>query len=144
MRWAKLKTAIIIVLVILISEVIRLHTGLPITIINIVVLPITCLLIYCMKYYRSPFSKTYKGTDNHLKQTPFQLIGFLLFTISLAAMGSWIAWLGIQAPLQYFSGVKGAAHGYTLIQVGGLIALYSTWGALVFLFRLVSLRNKSA
>ncbi|MCG3737961.1 hypothetical protein EXA20_17035 [Vibrio cincinnatiensis] len=144
MSWAKLKTGIIIVLVILISEAIRLYTGLPITIIDIGVLPITCLLIYCMKYYKSPFSKTYKDTDNHQQQTPLQLIGFLLFTIILAAMGSWIAWLGIQAPLQYFSSVKGAAHGYTLIQIGGLTALYSMWGVLVFLFRLVSLRDKSA
>ena len=144
MSWAKLKTGIIIFLVILISEAIRLYTGLPITIIDIGVLPITCLLIYCMKYYRFPFSKTYKDTDNLQQQTLFQLIGFLLFTIILAAMGSWLAWLGIQAPLKYFSSVKGAAHGYTLIQIGGLTALYSIWGALVFLFRLVKLRDKSA
>ncbi|EIA5326263.1 hypothetical protein K7L04_004711, partial [Vibrio parahaemolyticus] len=85
-----------------------------------------------------------KDTDNHQQQTPLQLIGFLIFTITLAAMGGWITWLGIQAPLQYFSSVKGAAHGYTLIQLGGLTALYSMWGALVFLFRLVSLRDKSA
>ncbi|PMO48826.1 hypothetical protein BCT11_04430 [Vibrio sp. 10N.222.52.B12] len=144
MSWAKLKTGIIIVLVILISEAIRLYTGLPITIIDIGVLPITCLLIYCMKYYRFPFSKTYKDTDNLQQQTLLQLIGFLLFTIILAAMASWIAWLGIQAPLKYFSSVKGSAHGYTLIQIGGLTALYSMWGALVFLFRLVNLRDKSA
>ena len=59
-------------------------------------------------------------------------------------MGSWLAWLGIQTPLKYFSSVKGAAHGYTLIQIGGLTALYSMWGALFFLFRLVKLRDKSA
>ncbi len=82
MSWAKLKTGIIIVLVILISEAIRLHTGLPITMIDIRVLPITCLLIYCMKYYRFPFSKTYKDTDNLQQQTLFQLIGFLLLQLS--------------------------------------------------------------
>ncbi|EPT9323658.1 hypothetical protein ACVTOI_004568, partial [Vibrio parahaemolyticus] len=144
MSWAKLKTGIIIVLIILISEGVRLYTGLPITIIDIGLLPITCLLIYCMKYYKSPFSKTYKDMGNHQQQTPLQLIGFLLFAIILAAMGGWITWLGIQAPLQYFPSVKGAAHGYTLIQIGGVTALYSMWGALLFLFRLVSLRDKSA
>ena len=97
-----------------------------------------------MKYYKFPFSKTYKDRESHQTQNAFQLIGSLVFTAILAVMGTWVAWLGIQAPLQYFSGVKVAAHGYTLIQFGILITLYSIWGALIFLSRLNRLRHKSA
>ncbi|KOO01781.1 hypothetical protein AKJ17_18840 [Vibrio nereis] len=144
MGWAKIKTIIIIVLVILVSEGIRIYTGVPITILDVVILPITCSLVYLMKYYKFPFSKTYKDRQSHQTQNAFQLIGSLVFTAILAVMGTWVAWLGIQAPLQYFSGVKVAAHGYTLIQVGILITLYSIWGALIFLSRLSRLRHKSA
>ncbi len=137
MSWEKIKTGIIIVLAIFISEGIRLYTGLPITIIDIGILPITCLLIYYMRFYKSPFSKSYKDMTTHQPQSAWQLIGFLVFTIMLAIMGAWIAWLGVQEPFKYFSGIKGAAHGYTLIQVGSMTTLYSMAGALIFLFRLI-------
>ncbi|KOO11508.1 hypothetical protein AKJ18_28755, partial [Vibrio xuii] len=109
MGWAKIKTIIIIVLVILVSEGIRIYTGVPITILDVVILPITCSLVYLMKYYKFPFSKTYKDRQSHQTQNAFQLIGSLVFTAILAVMGTWVAWLGIQAPLQYSSGVKVAA-----------------------------------
>ena len=54
----------------------------------------------------------------------------------------WLTWLGVQDPLHFFSSVKGAAHGYTLIQIGGVTALYSMSGALIFLFRLIRLGAK--
>ncbi len=139
-----IKTGIIVVLVILISEGIRLYTGLPITIIDIGILPITCLLIYYIRFYKFPFSKKYYDKNTQQPQSGWQLIGFLVFTIMLAIIGAWIAWLGIQGPLHYFSSVKGAAHGYTLIQVGSVITIYSLGGALIFLFRLIRLRYKSA
>ena len=142
MSWEKIKTSIIIIFAILISEGIRLYTGLPITLIDLGTPPVTCMLIYCIRFYKFPFSKTYKDKSSHQSQSAWQLIGFLVFTVILAIMGVWLTWLGVQDPLHFFSSVKGAAHGYTLIQIGGVTALYSMSGALIFLFRLIRLGAK--
>ena len=142
MSWEKVKTVILIVLIILISEGIRLYTGIPITLIDIIIFPITCVLIYFIKFYTSPFSNNSINTQQ--STNAWELVGFVFFVILLTIMGVWITWIGIQDPLQYFSSVKGGGHGYTLIQVGAITALYSVWFALKCIYRLIRLHQKSA
>ena len=144
MNWSSIKTGIAIFFIILISELIRIYTGLPITIVDIGVLPITCLLVYYIQFYSFPFSKNFKDKNNQQQLSSWQLLGFLLFSVVMAIMGTWSAWIGIEEPLHYFSSVKGGAHGYTLIQLGSIIAIYSVGGGLVFLYRLIRLHFKSA
>ncbi len=144
MSWAKIQTGIMIVLIILISEGVRLYTGLPITIIDIGIIPVTCLLIYYIRFYTFPFSKKYTDKNTQQPLNALQLCGFLTFTVMLAIFGGWIASLGIQEPLHYFSSVKGGAHGYTLIQLGAITTIYSAGIGIIFLYRLVQLHYKSA
>jgi len=144
MSWSKIKTGIIILLIILISEWIRLYTGVPITIIDIGILPVTCLLIYYIRFYTFPFSKKYTDKNSQQSLNILQLYEFFIFTVMLAILGSWITWLGIQSPLYYFSSVKGGAHGYTLIQLGSITTIYSVGIAIIFLYRLIQLYKKPA
>ena len=143
MNWATIKVGVIILFTLVISEGIRLYTVLPITIIDIGIIPITCLLIYYTKFYTFPFSKKYYDKNTQPPLNSWQLIGFLLFTIMLAIIGIWLTWIGVHNPLHYFYSVKGSAHGYTLIQLGLVTTLYSIGGGLIFLHRLIRLHYKS-
>lgn len=142
MSWVKVKRFIGIILIIIIFETIRLYTGIPITIVDIIIFPITCVLIYCLKFYTSPFSDD--GINTPPPLNAWQLIGFMLFSILLIIMGIWLSYLGIQDPLHYFSSNKGGGHGYTLVQLGVIVSLYSIWFCLKFIYRLVKLFNKSS
>ncbi|MEL0646831.1 hypothetical protein V6248_05300 [Pseudoalteromonas agarivorans] len=144
MSWMKVKVFILIVIIILISEVIRLYTGIPVTIMDIIIFPITCLLVYFMRFYTSPFSDLNADKYAPPPLSALQLFGFVLFSIILVIAGVWIAWMGILAPLEYFSSVKGGGHGYSLIQLGVITTIYSLWFGLKFSHRLIQLHFTSA
>lgn len=141
--WVKVKEFITIVIVIVLFETIRHYTGIPLSIMDVIVFPIVCLLIYFMKFYTSPFSDRSTGENYSPPSSAWQIFGFVLFSIVFLIIGVWVTWIGIQAPLDYFSSVKGGGHGYTLIQLGIIIALYSLWFGLRFTHRLIQLNKTS-
>ncbi|RKF19774.1 hypothetical protein DBZ36_04770 [Alginatibacterium sediminis] len=123
--WNKIKSIVIIALVIVIPELIRFYTGLPITIIDLVVFPVFCLLLYFITTYVLDIKRSSKLDANKVFDRRWKVIGFLIFSVAIASMGIWLTWLGVQQPLTLFSSAKGAAHGYTLVQLGVITTLYS-------------------
>ncbi len=103
-------------------EFIRRNYQIPVTILDVLLFPLAILITgYSLKnliFKRKQKLSNYPTDDSKLKLV-FSLFFCLIVMIPL---GLYTAWMGIQEPFEYFSGVKGSAHGYTLVPVGALIA----------------------
>nr|WP_319395453.1 hypothetical protein [uncultured Desulfobacter sp.] len=108
-------------IVALILEFIRKRYSVAVTIIDVLLFPLSVLIIfYSAKHL--VFKKN-KDTYRHpIDDSNLKLILYLCFSlIVLTPLGLFTLWLGIQEPLGFFSGIKGAAHGYTLIPLGIIV-----------------------
>ena len=138
----KVKIGISIFLLIFISEVIRVYTGIPVTILDVMLLPITGILIY-IGFYTLLNRKKDKNKNVQAAQSIWQLLGGILFITALVPVGVWITWLGAEKPFLLFTGVKGSVHGYTLVYLGAIVAVISVVMGYVFIYRLFLLIRKS-
>jgi hypothetical protein len=96
-------------------EYIRRRYGIPVTILDIFLLPLS--LIFSSVLLKDFFFRQNPADQAglSLRDGVFRaLVALLLFF----PLGAWSLWEGIRNPLDYFSGIKGAAHGYTLIGIG--------------------------
>ncbi len=57
-----------------------------------------------------------------------KIILFLFVFIFMTGLGLWSIISGACNPLGYFSGVKGAVHGYTFLIIGIMIAVFGIAG----------------
>lgn len=124
--------------------VFRSYTELPISVVDIVFLILSVFLVYFLKYFRSSFRR--EIIDIYCDDIPsFSfLIGIFLFMVLLFLSGIFISWIGIQDPFKFHSGFKSSySHGYTLIYMGILSAIYALWGGLIFLFKLIRYRHRT-
>ncbi|MCG8549198.1 MAG: hypothetical protein MI799_02210, partial [Desulfobacterales bacterium] len=105
----------------LILEFIRKRYLVPVTIMDILLFPLSVLIIvYSLK--QLVFRKNKETYSHSVDDSKLKLILYLCFSlIVLAPLGLFTLWMGIQEPLGFFSGIKGPAHGYTLIPLGIVI-----------------------
>lgn len=126
MNQSSLKNILSVIITITTIEALSYYTGLPFTVIDVILIPMSALLIAFGA--KSLFirvdnnEKTYKF--NH---TLFQLISYLLMAIFIFTLGLWSVITGWKEPLALYTGVKGSAHGYTLICLGLLLSGYSAY-----------------
>ena len=122
----KLKELLLVLVVVISFEVFRAYTGLSMTLIDVIFFPASILILFFLAKYL--ITSKSKKQINHNKKTPMQFFYYIVLFIVFCLLGFWCIYAGWQAPFQLFSGVKGVAHGYTLISLGVLISSVSIWG----------------
>ncbi len=112
----------------IILEITRQQANIPITIIDLSVL-FFCLFVI-VSIFRSPsYSKKTKKKQYDNEPVPFfKKMGLVLTFILMIVLGVSVFWIGIQEPFKFFTGIKGAAHGYTLVALGLIIIGTSVFG----------------
>lgn len=128
---SKLKTTIYVSLLIgvgLIIEWFRAETGIPVTILDILLLPLCVIFIYIVIREILFADKSSVNSENLQSLSPAKRLGLIVVCLLMLLLGAWGIWAGLSAPFDYFSGVKGAAHGYTLAIIGLLIVLFGLVG----------------
>lgn len=105
-----------------IIEIFREITGIPVTILDLLFSPFLLIAICYIPYYRyTQKKKKSKRRDNFEYYEPLTAIktsGYITVFVLMAALGIWGLWEGLHNPLKLYTGVRGAAHGYTLALVG--------------------------
>lgn len=109
-------------------DLIRIEYKIPITLIDLILFPISITILFF--FFKWLISK--KNDNFYLVETSLKvlLFNFLVFSVIVIPLGIWTIWAGMIDPLKYFSGIKGAAHGYTLVSTGFLLLicwLYFAW-----------------
>lgn len=114
-------------------EVIRVVYKIPITLIDLIFFPASVVICYLI--VRWLLSK--KTANSHLAEitTTRLLASFVIFSIIAIPLGGWCIWMGIVRPFEYFSSVRGPAHGYTLGAIGLLLLM-------VWVFLVVKISRK--
>ena len=126
MSWKKVRTVLVIILLIIASELFRYYSGLPITLMDLIILPITLLLMYLAGHIIVEYFKPPKNTGVAATQpTVWQLVFGFMVSALLAPAGLWLCYQGWLSPFALHTSVKGAAHGYTLVHLGLVLSLCS-------------------
>jgi hypothetical protein len=115
-------------------EVVREMTGIPVCIGDLLFIPLALFMLYfvlqpCM--FMSNRVDDGMTTAAHLKKNGWVFI----VALGITALGLFCIRMGFNNPWEFFTGVKGAAHGYTLFLVGLSIA---TFGAHIFIGLIVT------
>ena len=112
----------VLFIALMILDFIRIRYTVPVAMGDIVMFPLSLLIIIyflknvLLKRKHEPFQ--YPIDDSKLRL----MLNLLFSLILLVPLGLYLSWMGIQEPFAYFSGVKGAIHGYTSVAVGTLVA----------------------
>jgi len=119
------KRILSVILLIITIETLSYITGLPFTVIDVLLLPLSIILIAMgVKSLLVP-DRTNKANIT-TRLSLMQFCASLLFTlIFFLPLGLWSLQEGWHHPFALYSGVKGAGHGYTLVTIGLLISIYS-------------------
>ncbi|OMH39421.1 hypothetical protein [Motiliproteus sp. MSK22-1] len=134
MSWEFIKKLLVVIAVIIAVEVFRFFTGFPMTLIDILFTPFSVfLMILGIKQLVSTNKKKRDGDAPYMSHSVLQLSGTLIVFLAVTMLGLWCLSAGLQDPLGFFTGVKGAMHGYTLMCLGSLMVSYS----LYFSYRLL-------
>ena len=120
----KVKNAFVIIGLLLIAlaiEYMRRTYGIPVTILDILLFPLSLVFTFVLlKNFFFEQSREEKESMN--AHSLRSITGRAAITVLLFfPLGLWSIWLGIQNPFEYFSGVKGAVHGYSLVVLGVFI-----------------------
>ena len=123
-----------LVVVGLFIEAFRQSTGIPVTIIDILFFPILPLFIFfTIKYFFFSEKRKNKQVINN-EEVRDKLWAVPIFLFLMLPLSLWCIWTGFEEPFVYFTGVKGAAHGYTLAAIGITILGFSLF-ALIYILR---------
>lgn len=126
MNWDFIKDVLTVLAVLIIVEVLRYYTGLPFTIIDITVFPLSVAMLFfgimAIITNKSDVHKTEKTRYSTIRLSSYFLAAILFF-----ALGLWAIYEGWNNPLELYTGVKGAAHGYTLLSMGLFISAFSVY-----------------
>ena len=124
MSTSRVKEIITIIVIIVASETLRIYSGLPITILDIILLPISFLLIYWGVLYFASLGKKKDSSDEKVMQSIWRLLGSLILFIILVPLCFWLTTEGWKEPFTLFSGVKGSVHGYSVVHIGIVSTVY--------------------
>ena len=104
-------------------EEIRVEYNIPITVIDLIFSP--CALIIC--YFLIKWLVFKRNIEPYFTTitTKKLLLNFCMLTLLALPLGIWSTMAGISAPFEYYTSMKGAAHGYTLASIGFL--LLNSW-----------------
>ena len=133
--WNKVKTAILIISTFIMFEVFQYYTGIPLNIMDAMILLISALCLYLLKYLPPFTSQKYKDIDTKLVNNIWCLLGAIVFVAVLILMGIYLVYLGIESPFKLFIGVKGSSHGYSLVLLGSVITMYSCIGICMLFYQ---------
>lgn len=133
--WNKVKTAILIISTFIMFEVFQYYTGIPLNIMDAMILLISALCLYLLKYLPPFTSQKYKNIDTKLVNNIWYLLGAIVFVAVLILMGIYLVYLGLESPFKLFIGVKGSSHGYSLVLLGSVITMYSCIGICMLFYQ---------
>jgi hypothetical protein len=133
--WNKVKTVILIISTFIMFEVFQYYTGIPLNIMDAMILLISALCLYLLKYLPPFTSQKYKDIDTKLVNNIWCLLGSIVFVAVLILMGIYLVYLGIESPFKLFTGVKGSSHGYSLVLLGSVITMYSCIGIYMLFYQ---------
>jgi len=131
----KIKDIFLIVCIVgfgVLLNIIRVEYKIPVTIIDIIFFPASIVLSFLiLKMVVSKNLIKYKIDQTTVKSS---LISFFLFTLIVIPLSSWGILSGISAPFDYFSGIKGSGHGYTLSAIGiFLLILWAVFACEIYI-----------
>lgn len=101
----------------LVLEFVRKGYGIPVTILDIFLFPLSLIFGFILL---KDFFFGRKGEALPADRPSFRsIIGRAASVLILfLPVGIWSLWMGIREPFEHFSGVKGAVHGYTMAGIG--------------------------
>ena len=113
-----------ILLFVLLMDIIRVEFKIPVSLLDIIFFPVLIVLSFLL--IRVFVSK--KSAKHYIDKTTTKnsLVTFLIVTLIVVPLSCWAIWSGVSVPFEYFSGVKGSAHGYTLTALGIFLLIF--WG----------------
>lgn len=123
-------------------EIFRAFTGIPVTLLDILLFPISVVFIVAMGMLL--FEKENKNKKKHKKQNAaspeinlswMKRLGYIVLSLMMLALGAWAVSAGIEQPFKLFTGVKGASHGYTLVALGICIVIMGLMMLYQFIFK---------
>ena len=142
MDWDSAKQILIVLIAIVSVELFRLYTGLPLTIIDITLIPLSSVFLIPSIQYILPRKK--KKVDKTVEQPYKQLILSLVTILLLFPLAVWLAITGWQEPFRLFNGVKGGAHGYTLLYLGLIMVCLCIVSVFTIMSKLIRVFRKKA
>jgi len=107
----------------LLIEFVRVEYKIPATVLDIILFPVMIIMSFII--LRALLSKKpikFEGDRISFKKL---FINFILVTLIALPLSCWGILSGLSAPLEFFSGVKGSVHGYTLVTIG--VFLLTVW-----------------
>lgn len=114
-------------------EIFRAVTGIPVTLLDVLLFPISIIFIVGMAkllFEKEKKNKRQNTSTAEIKLGWIKRMGYIAVGLMMLALGAWGISAGIEQPFTLFTGVKGASHGYTLVALGicivimGLMVLY--------------------
>ena len=124
-------------------EYLRVNYDIPLTILDILLFP---LFLFIIIYFFKTAFKTKKTVNNSNpmdSEPAYKVILFLFVFIFMVFLGIWAALTGGLSPLEYFSGVKGAVHGYTMLLTGIVICSFGAAGIFKSVQQIIKRMNRS-
>lgn len=115
---------VVVFLVGMIMELARVEWGVPITIVDFVFC--TASAAMCFFILKGLFRKRHTISFSTKREMSKLLRSFFVFSamaIPFGAWSVWNVWAGTVGAFDYFSGVRGAIHGYTIISLGFLFMI---------------------
>jgi len=126
MKWKSLKNIFTVIAVIFSTEALSYFTGLPFTIIDVLLFPLSIIMIALG--VKSLLVRTEQTDEKYIiKRSLISLCGHFVAGFLTLLLGLWSLYEGCTNPLALYTGVKGAAHGYTLLSIGLLLSGYSVY-----------------
>ncbi|QLE85747.1 hypothetical protein FLM48_12120 [Shewanella sp. Scap07] len=141
MTWDAVGNFLLCFAIILAWEAFRRYVGLPITFMDLIGSLFSCVLLYCIRFYKSIF--TVKETNETRKNlsNPFKVLSYLVFIFGLSMLGIYLFIKGVQGPLTYYEGYRGAGHGYSSLLLGLTVTIYCIGFSVAIIYRFILLKR---
>jgi hypothetical protein len=119
-----------LIILIVIFEIFRNLTHIKFTLLDLMLSPICIICIYGLLRYEF-FNNKYLLRYNQVEPVSrIRKLGIFIVSVLLMLTGLWCLLLGVREPLAFFSGIRGAVHGYTMAVMGILMLLIGAYGTL--------------
>jgi len=124
-----LKTLTIVVIFIITVELIRYVTKLPITVLDVILLPLTSFMVYIgLSVIKEKQPQNQFIQD---KQSRWKLIQICVLSLSVLVLVVWCAFHTLLHPFKLYESAKGSAHGYSITYMSVTMAVY----CFIFLYK---------
>lgn len=110
-------TIALIVIVAIIIDSLFAYAGLPVATMDLILTPLGLAIIIgvCTPKYLGGYYLQERPAQGHNLKTKLLL---LLAVPAILLLGVWSVYAGVTEPFTFYSGVKGNAHGYSLLVMG--------------------------